>query len=84
MRRKRGSGDWIYTTSDPHTMQIRVGGGACPPPYALAHTLGLGGSVWKEDHDWGHDTSSSPFNQMEMVAQNGGFMCGDLIQGFET
>jgi hypothetical protein len=84
MRRKRGNDAWIYTDIDPHSMQIRVGGGAIPAPYALAHTFGLGGTAWHEDHDWDHDTSQSPFNSMNMVAQTDGFMCGDIIQRFRT
>ena len=84
MRRKRGNGSWITTQINPGWMQIRVGGGAFPAPHALAHTFGLGGSVWKEDHLWDHNTASSPFNQMEMLAQNDGFMCGDIIQRFHT
>jgi hypothetical protein len=84
MRRKRGGGDWIYTDIDPGGMQIRVGGGAYPPDYALAHTFGLGGSVWQEDHDWDHDTAQSPLNSMNIVAPTDGFMCGDIIQRFVT
>ncbi len=84
MRRKRGDGDWIYTDIEPGAMQIRVGGGAIPAPYALAHTFSLGGTAWHEDHDWDHDTAQSPFNVLNMVAQTDGFLCGDLIQRFTT
>ncbi len=81
MRRRRGGGEWIYTTIEPNAMQIRTGGGAHPPPYALARDLVAWG-IWEEHHNWG--TSQDPLNQMEMTAATEGLMCGDIIQRFDT
>lgn len=81
MRRKRGSGDWIHTTVLPGHMQIRVGGGAAPAAHATAR-YAVAWGVWEEHRNWG--TSSSPFNRVNMVAQTEGFLCGDIIQRFDT
>jgi hypothetical protein len=81
MRRKRGNGDWIYSTIPAGTMTVRVGGGAFPPPHALARYVVKWG-LWKEAHNWG--TSATPLNRMEMTAQTEGLACGDIIQRFDT
>jgi hypothetical protein len=83
MRRRRNGGAWINTTVHPLWIQIRVGGHGYPPPFALAREL-LSFAAWKEDHDWSVATGQSPMTQMNMVTQTNGFLCGDLIQGFET
>jgi hypothetical protein len=83
MRRRRNGGAWINTTVLPFWMQIRVGGHGYPPPLALARDF-LSFAGWKEDHDWSVSTPSSPMTQLNMVTQTDGFLCGDLIQGFET
>ena len=81
MRRKRGSGDWVYTTIEPNAMQIRVGGDGYPPEYALVRDVVAWG-LWEEHWNWG--TSSNPLNTMEMTAPTEGLMCGDIIQRFDT
>ncbi len=81
MRRQRGGGGWIYTSVSPNSMQIRVGGGAYPPPNALALNSVAYGS-WEEHRNWG--TSAYPLNTVNMVAQTEGVLCGDIIQRFDT
>ena len=81
MRRQRGGGSWIYTSVSPNTMQIRVGGGAYPPPYAVAR-YAVAYGLWEEHHNWG--THAHPLNTVNMVAQTEGLLCGDIIQRFDT
>jgi hypothetical protein len=83
MRRRRNGGAWTNTVVPPLWIQIRVGGHGYPPPFALAREL-LSFAAWKEAHNWTVATAQSPITQMNMVTQTNGFLCGDLIQRFET
>jgi hypothetical protein len=81
MRFRRGTGAWQQRTIEPNYMDVRVGGNPYPPPHALARTFVAWG-LWRERRNWG--TSASPFNRVEMIAQTEGFLCGDIIQRFDT
>jgi hypothetical protein len=83
MKRKRGSGDWIWTDVPARTIVIRVGGAGDPRAGAYP-TLGVAYGFWKQLIP--QSGSSYLMNNFYIYAtqSQGGFACADVQRRFET